>query len=344
MANYAEQRSNLALDPELVDEFQASILGVEPQCVYSLPDLTPYINHKGLINNPEVKLVNGIFIDRKSIEPQSGIEVGKPDAFGFILQPANRLGREVSRNQVFFGKLVIDWLADGHSAEDQVAVKPLEDRAALLGEVAMFQYCRSLDIPTFQPTGILISDAAKHDHLLTKFQGRVETLDAWDWDSLDIDEQWMLFGNAAETAALLNSELLFHGDLQGRNVATDEMGGIFVVDPESMVSALEIADIAARSKNENVRMGAINFIKRHMSRELTDICNSVDEYIFKYLPEYKRPPTDIAKFKEYKRHIFKPYKEGLVVREPKYLPVLLEAYDLMIHEKKQIARGEMPHA
>jgi hypothetical protein len=344
MANYGGQRSDLALKPALVEEFQASIFGVRPQNIYNLPDLTPHINHKGLVNSPDIKLANGMFIDKGSIDASLPTPDDKPDAFGFILQPANRLGREVSRNQVFFGKLVVEWLAHEHNAEDQVAVKPLEDRAALLGEIAMFQYCRSLDIPTFQPTAMLISDSSKHDHLLTKFQGRVETLDAWDWDELDIDEQWMLFGNAAETAALLNSELLFHGDLQGRNVATDELGGIFVVDPESMVSALEIADIAATAQNENQRMWALNFIKRHMSRELTDICNSVDEYIFKYLPEYLRPATDMAKFKEYKRHIFRPYKEGLIARAPKYLPVLLQAYDLMIHEKKHIARGETPHA
>jgi len=344
MANYEALRSNLALDPELVEEFQASIFGVRPQNVYSLPDLTPHINHKGLVNNPQITLADGIFIDKDLFEPLPTEVDSMPNAFGFILQPANRLGREVSRNQVFFGKLVVNWLHNGHSSENQVAVKPLKDREALLGELAMFQYCQNLGIPTFKPTGFLIANKTAHDHLMTEFQGPVETLDAWDWDALDIDEQWMLFSNAVETAAMLNSELLFHGDLQGRNVATDEMGGIFVIDPESMVSALEIADIAASAANENQRNWALDFIKRHISRELTDICGSVDEYIFKYLPEHRRPANDMAKFKEYKRHIFNPYKEALIERGSKYLPVLLEAYERVIHEKKQIARGEMPHA
>lgn len=344
MANYAMQRGELALNPALVDEFQAAVLGVAPPEVYALPDLTPYINHKGLPNSPQLPLTDGLFVDTTAFVPSNGMPAAKPDAFGFILQPANRLGREVSRNQVFFGKLLVNWLQHDQSREAQVAVKPLEDRAALLGETAMFQYCRSLGIPTFQPTGFLLGSQAAHDHLLTAFQGPIETLDAWDWDALDIDEQWLLFSNAVETAALLNSELLFHGDLQGRNVATDELGAVFVVDPESMVSALEIADIAMTAHTEKERSWAVNFIKRHMSQELTDICNSVNEYIFNYLPDYKRPATDITKFKEYKRHIFKPYKEALVAREPKYLPVLLEAYELMMHERKQRARDNSPHA
>jgi hypothetical protein len=334
----------LSVDPVLIEEFQRTIFDVAPPYVYSLPDLQAHIDHQGSEVRPDIQLADGIFVDQSWQVAHNGIPSLKPQGFSFILQPGLRIGREVSQHKVFFGKVLAHWTGQDTYSEGQVAVKPMDIREVALGELAMLQYCKSLGIPTFQPAGFLAYSNNSRDHLLTEFNGPVETIDSWwDWHELDIDEQWMAFGYGVEIAALLNSNLLFHRDLQARNIAIHRGGEVFVIDLEHTISMLEVAEIAVKSKDENERGWAVHAIKRQMSHELTNICNSVNESIFSYLPKDSRPTTDMAKFKEHKRHIFKPYREALITRGPKYLAVLLEAYELMMKERKQMARDNSPH-
>jgi hypothetical protein len=337
MAAYGELGQDTALDMGLVDEFQATLNNLQRHQVYNLPDLTGYLNHRGKHRAPEIRLADGMFLDRSQLSAPPGAPEAKPEGFGFILKRALRVGREMSRNKVFMGEVTADWLEHDHSDSLDVAVKPLVNRKALLGELAMLQYLKSMEIPTFQPTGFIFNKKASRSHLLTEFQGPVETIDTWDWKGLSIGEQWEMFGYSVETAAMLNSNLLFHRDLQPRNIATDDRNRIVIVDPEFTVSALELADMASTTQDETVQVWATGEIKNLMSYELAEICNSAYEYIFESMPGDERPASIMDEFKEYEHHILKPYKDALIRRNPKYLPVLLDAYELTLVERRELA-------
>lgn len=341
MPSLTELGGDLALKQIVIDEFSAEVEAVQPYQVYGLPDLTEHINHGGFYSRPSLRLAAGMFLDRTVLRSQTG---EKPQSFGFEVQTVNRLGREDSHNHVFFGKLTAKAGESERPAELQVAVKPARNREALLGELAMFQYLRSLSIPTYEPTGFLVTDNVVRDHLLTRFQGPIATLDNVEWRDLEHEERWTQFSYAIDTAAMLNSQLLFHGDLEGRNIAWDDVGDTFVVDPELMVSALEVADIAIETTDEQERQRAITVLKQKMSHEFTNTCKSVEEYIFANAVDEQRPRTEIAKFKEYNKRLFKPYREALIERDSDHLSVLLDVYDLMVRDKKHRARENSPHA
>lgn len=339
MPAYGELAQDTALDMGLVDEFQATIHSLQPHQIYSLPDLTEHINHRGKHKAPEIKLADGLFLDRSQLSAPSGVPEAKPEGFGFILKKALRVGREMSRNKVFMGEVTAEWFEHDHSDSMDVAVKPLVNRKALLGELAMLQYMNSMGIPTFRPTGFIFNKKASRSHLLTEFQGPVETIDTWDWKRMDMGEQWEMFTYSVETAAMLNSSLLFHRDLQPRNIATDDRNRIVIVDPEFTVSALELAETALSTQDDTVRVFITSEIKDLMSYELSEICRSAYEYIFECMPWDERPASIVDEFKEYEHHILNPYKEALIRRDSKYLPVLLDAFELVLQERRELAQN-----
>ena len=130
-----------------------------------------------------------------------------------------------------------------------MAVKPTKNQAALLGELAMFQYLEELGMPTFKPTSFLFTDTTKANHLLTRFEKPISTMDTVEWEELEADEKWFQLDFAVKTLALLHSELLFHGDLEFKNVGFDERGDLIIIDPELMVSALEMAEIISQGRD-----------------------------------------------------------------------------------------------
>lgn len=334
---------DMALSSQLIENFQTELLGIRACSVADLPDLSGHINHFGQLTQPPVDLSPGLFLDGRVAGVYDSITTAPPDSVGFMVRPGDRLGREDSHNNLFVGKLIMEQFGkDALPVESHVAVKPLPKSAPILGELAMFQYLQQLGIPTFQPSGLLIAKDTSHNHLLTKFNSRVETLDTVDWAELDEDERWGQLGAAVETAALVNSEVLFHGDLEIRNVAADEARETFIVDPEFMVSGRELAEIAMNSSDEVAASWTLLRLKELMNNELKNICKSIDELIFRFMPEERKPQTDAAKQKRYDRRLYKPYREALKFRNSPYLPVLMQTLDLVVHEETLRAHGINP--
>lgn len=335
--------NNLAVQPETISHFLEDLVGVEPHQVYGLPDLTKEVDHGGRYSTrPKTKLSEGIFIDRTALAHDAGVLQldAKPRGFGFDVQPGLRLGREASHNQVFFGKLLLRGVYDGAGLiETHVAIKPTVNRAALLGELAMFQHMRSLsDIPTFEPFGYLATAPTRPDYLLTRFEKRIATMDTIEWNDLDDAEKWEQLGFAVATASLLHSNMLFSGDLEFKNVAFGETGDLKIIDPELMVSAAAVGEIALTSKNDEERARAVQTIKRKISVDMTSLCTSIDQFILTTLVPPERHYKDVTKLKRYKHYLFEPYERALKDHGSPYLPVLLEAYALMLSERKQRAQ------
>lgn len=339
--------NSLAVQPERITNFMVGLEAIEGYQVYNLPDLSGLVNHKGFFSRPKVKLGSGLFIDKESFARDSAGPApdSKPDAFSFQVQPGHRFGREASHNQVFFGKLLVSGMySDGMKAETQVAIKPTENRGALLGELAMLQYMRALNIPTFEPRGFLATNVSKHDHLLTRFEKQVATMDTVDWRELNNGEKWGQIDFAVATLSLLHSHMLFHGDLEFKNVAFGETGDLIIVDPELTVSTAEIGEVALHANNDAAAQRALETITRNMSSDFTSVCNSIDQFIFHTMPPQKRPAAETDKFKAYSRYLFKPYKEALQEQGSSYLTVLVKAYDAMLRERKIRARETTPGA
>ncbi|MDL2341550.1 MAG: hypothetical protein QFB87_00520 [Patescibacteria group bacterium] len=335
----AEIERDLGLRSQTIDTFQSEISTVQAHRIFSLPDVTEHINHTGKYTRPDIKLASGLFLNRTDTEEALTDYGAKPDAYSFITQHGHRLGREKSHNEVFFGKLLSHWHDDEPGcSESQVAVKPTKNRAALLGELAMFQYMRKLDIPTFEPTAFLVAANGGTDHLLTRFEKPVATMDTVEWQELGTPEKWDQLEFAVNTMALLHSELLFHGDLEFKNVGFGEKGDLIVIDPELTISSLAMAEVAETSSDPSEVAAAQLRIKQSMSTDFTSVCLSIDEFIISSLPARDRPDTNAAKFRSYARHLFRPYKEGLIERRSPHLEQLLIAYEKVFADHKLRSR------
>lgn len=333
----ADGERNLALSSQTIDAFQDQIGLVQSYQIHNLPDLREHINHAGKYTRPSIKLGTGLFLDKTVVPVHPEHE--HSNLFSFLAQPGHRLGREKSHNEVFFGKMLSDNAPPfAGTTEAQVAVKPTKNQAALLGELAMFQYLNELKIPTFQPTGLLVSKPNEPDYLLTKFQKPVATMDTVEWDELDTPEKWLQLGFAVETMALLHSNMLFHGDLEFKNVAFGERGDMIVVDPELTVSSLEMAAVAETSRDSEAVARAQLRIKQSMSNDFTSVCKSIDEFIISALPPMERPKSSAAKFKTYARHLLRPYRQAIVEINSEHTRELLTAYETMFQDHKQRSR------
>ncbi|HVW22989.1 MAG TPA: hypothetical protein VHB51_00675 [Candidatus Saccharimonadales bacterium] len=334
------------LDPSLtqqaINNFQEALTVVRSQVVYPLPDLTGQIEHNGQPNRINMGLVSGLFLDPAALDVEKAMTAANPDGVAFMTQPGNRLGRENSHHHVFFGKLLLTWFEEmAHEAAPQVAVKPIElkDRSQLLGELAMLQYMKRLGIPTFVPSGVLITTKGTHDHLLTQFDGPVQTMDIVEWEEMELEEGWAQLGYAIDTAVLLHSNLLFHGDLEFKNVAFGDRGERAITDPEYTISALALAESGLTTKNDEERARCVKRLTQLMSIDFRSICESIDVFIFGLMPKSQRPKNEAAKFKQYERHLYKPYRAALAEVDSQYTPLLLEVFDNMAHERKVDARN-----
>lgn len=336
----AERDQDLSVHFNVINDFQTDVNALRSHRIYPLPDLTSHINHSGKFTRPSIKLGSGLFLDTNASGLPAVSDGGKPDAFTFMAQPGHRLGRERSHNVVFFGKLLSHWHnSPGKQLETQVAVKPTKNRAALLGELAMFQYLRQLDIPTFTPNAFLVTDSKTSDHLLSIFEKPVATMDTVEWGELEDDEKWLQLDFAVQTMVTLHSNLLFHGDLEFKNVGFGEQGDVIIIDPELTVSALEMAEVAASPSDvDEVKIAQLR-IKQSMGADFTSVCGSVDEFVLSSIDTDNRPRTDAAKFKIYAKHIFRPYRESLIDANPPYLAELLAAYEKVFQDHKQRSRS-----
>ncbi len=329
---------------ELVADFQDRISSTETINIHDLPDMTQYINHRGKYTRPDVRLEKGLYIIPEVFVDmiQSDKVQNKPESVDFHPWAVDRLGREDSHNKVFFGAISTTTFGERESSSfARVSIKPIKQLSALVGELAMFQYMRLLDLPTFQPVGVLVNDRVGH-HLITKFAEPVTTMDTIDWSDFDIQERWVHLSTAVDTLVMLHSNMLFHGDLEFKNVGFNENGKSVIVDPELSVSALDLAEeynsgLADNRTLDNCLIG----IKRSMSKDFTDLSTSIRNRLFKGLPDNQRPKNDGHLFKEIKRNVLNHYQQAITDSGSRYSRTLLAAYDVMLHEHKERSRGRM---
>lgn len=328
-------KDSLAIPSEVIIGFRDGLSNVHGQETYSLPDMTRHINHSGKFTRPDIDYDPGLFLANDYIDRSAGSTDGDTtNHLTFSVQPSNRLGREDSHHKVFFGKLISECLdSDSPRINEQIAVKPLDNVGTLLGELAMFQYMNKLNLPTFQPVGILVSGKRPH-HMITKFEHPVDTMDTVNWQDLDLDERYAQLDYALETAVMLHTKMLFHGDLEFKNVGFNDTGELVIVDPEWSVSGLDLANVYNTSDDCELRGRALLRLSQLMSKEFSDISRSVDKFIFSGKSNNHKPKSDAAFYKIQKHHLYNPYKEKIAASGSQFTDTLLAAYDVMLHSKK----------
>lgn len=333
-------KDSLAIPSEVIVGFREGLDYVHGRETHSLPDLSGFIHHGGKFTRPDINFEPGLFLADGYMGQNTEVgETVTTNHLTFNVQPSNRLGREDSHHKVFFGKLISDCL-DGEqpTVNEQIAVKPLDNIGTLLGELAMFQYMNMLNLPTFQPVGILVSGTRPH-HMITKFEHPVDTMDTVNWQDLNLDERYDQLDYALETAVMLHTKMLFHGDLEFKNVGFNDTGNLVIVDPEWSVSGLNLAKIYRETDDKDLKERALLRLSQLMSKEFSDISRSIDKFIFSGVTNSQKPKTDAAFFKIQKHHLYNPYKNKIIASGSEHTDTLLNAYDIMLHSKKVRAHG-----
>ena len=301
----------------------------------NLPDLTGAINHRG--GEPARKSLESGFY----LAPEAFQALAKEDTARIQMTPndALKVTREDSRHQVFLGRL--DFIGqDGCVAyQESVAVKSKE---ANQKELAMYQLLGALGINTFHPFGFAVMENGNR-HLLTKVRKQVTSIDAIEWKALCPEEIWVTCQAGVETEVLLNRHGLFAGDLEFKNVATEESGRPVVVDPEFMTSYREVMDEllhrvgdikALQDPQVSIGLGAVT---RTMGIDFTALTNSYRRYAMPALPHKLRPKNTDQLFDALKRTFYNPYRD-MLTPDMQYYPVLRHAFDALLLKRKEQAR------
>jgi serine/threonine protein kinase len=232
-------------------------LGLQQQFITQLDKLRPansffiidtkailmLLSHNGTISSDIPALEqNGLYFSPEFADSlQEANQV--PHRVGFEPASLRAIGRENSRNQVFFGDLTLDNFSSSGTFNLPVAIKPflkLSKQRVALNEFVMSKHLASLGINSFKQIGILKND---NDHyLISIFEPEVITLDSIDWDNLNDQETQFVINRGLETLALLHINGLAHGDAKLKNLAiSPQMQKHWIVDMEHGVSFINTA-------------------------------------------------------------------------------------------------------
>lgn len=320
---------------ERLSVFLNDLSSLQPSDAKLLPDLTPQINHEGKDTHYS-PLAPGFYTTTRTI---GAIATLQPNCVA-TMEPDDTLkvSREDSRHQVFLGPFSV---SDGsNSYSTKVAVK---SQKAQLKELAMYQLFGSLNIPSFRPFAFIVAENG-NQHLLTRLRQSVKTIDATEWKILMPEEIWSTASAGVRTMVLLHSHLLFHGDLEFRNVATNDYGNCVVSDPEFTLSLRDVGTgikdvlFARNPSYAEPRDVALDQISRKMGKDFTAISSSIQHHVFRNLPHALRPKDPGNAFKLLEKHLYRPYQSEMAETDAPYAHVALAAFYKLYARRKDEAR------
>lgn len=309
--------------------------------IYSLPDLTPLINHEGRKSlDVETALGVGFFASDSLHADWGNTSHQRPPArMAFETHTMLRVGREDSRRKVFFGSLSQEWF-DGSRETIQVAVKPFpqDERGTGLHEVSMYQHLAQRGFPTLDVLGVLSVPVKKEQetslYMISRFHPGIITMDNLPWHDMSAEDAWENIGRYAITSLISlhaaptpeegEADLLLHGDTYLRNFAFNDVGDPVIVDCEEMVSA-------SRLVHPSFPRG---FLVKLLGHEFRELVTSANEAVLK-----GRDLTDTDKFEENYKHIYLPYHERVAKSDSPYKAALLLAWDEVVDQHAKQASG-----
>lgn len=294
--------------------------------IRQMPDFGQSISHRGKvpIQQSEHEYMRGLYVT-----PDGASEIGEPIHISFQEKPDLRVGRDNSRQQVFFGDLFME-SADGTISTIEAAVKPFPPQQfhRAVHEAGMTTYVREQGVATFTTLGAYMLAGQGNEpqsFLLSRCEPGIVTLDNHNWGSLPLEKRWEDAHPAIETLAQLHSRAIFHGDAEFKNIATDQHGAIKAVDLEFAISLRD----AARQEMPQ----GLNRLRMAMSADFTDLSRSLDVFFLSPSHNDGRHYTDAQKLAEMEKHIFEPYLQALQNSGSPYQDVMEDAYHQMVRNK-----------
>jgi|AntRauTorckE6833_2_1112554.scaffolds.fasta_scaffold01909_5 hypothetical protein len=337
--------SRSEIDPEAQEKdiqtqqyFSQSIEALRQSDIGLMPDIGAEINHDGHtsmgIESALQKFGKLAILSDDSLEHISRKRF--PDRIVFNSKPLLRLGREDSRQQVFFGELQGQWFHESEVQSVDIAVKAIPrkeaDKHKVLHEIGMYQYAKRQGIPTLEVLGAVINDNQASDtpygYVMTRFEPDIQTLDSLNWSNLSREEAGQALEHAVDTLVVLHSNYLFHGDFEFKNIAAVEGG------QSPKVVDLEFGD-SMRDEVDNIMKLSI-----HMSNDFSSLARSLDLSIgYLYRDDTGREsPMDRYDFMF--EHVFLPYH--IKMQKAGVWPTghMGKAYDNVVCRKHDEALGE----
>ena len=174
-----------------------------------LPSFAQYVDHTGKpsrnLNHTLEDSGDTVFFSPRFFREDTPYRY--PDRLSFEVQPFDRLGREKSRHQVFFGRLEGQWFHEQQSCSIDVAIKPIpnniKDRYKVLHEVGMHKYLSQYGLPALDVIGIIRTGAETpelhidsdseeasdqpYGYVVSRTEPDMETLNSLRWSGMDIE-------------------------------------------------------------------------------------------------------------------------------------------------------------
>lgn len=326
-----------------VTQFVEDIAAVHDGRIRALPAFDQALNHEGkLLVNENVeryRRISGVYLSETVIEEVGGPRVPE---IQFTPKPFWRLGRENSRRQVFFGQLAI---GEGESHTIPVAVKPFAPGAFhhATHEAGMFQYMRGEGLPTLEMLGMVAIGVAEGEapraYGITRERRGITTLDNTEWKTMPQAERWNRLRPAIETLTTLHGNMLFHGDLEFKNVAfgeedrpTDDLS-ICIVDTEESISLKDLVE-----PNKDVSRQRL-WVAKKMSADFASLSISIAANMIE--PEQReRKEFEQELFEDMLEHVYGPYYLSIMRSDSPYKDVLMSAFEMVLEQKRQQAYNE----
>lgn len=314
-----------------IARFTEDLANVHDGRIRRLPSFSDSLNHRGMlpVNVEKYRRMSGVYMTEDMISETGGPHVPK---LGFEPKPFRRLGRENSRRQVFFGNLEL--IGNEAVQTVPVAVKPFVPSAFhhTTHEIGMFQFMEAQGIPTLQVLGMVAikETDAPRAYEITRMKQGITTLDNEGWQQMTHPERWQSMRPAIESLALLHSHMLFHGDMEFKNVAYgEEDRSVCIVDPEEAISLRDRVTPFANIDEERLIVG------KKVSADLESLRKSTREFIIGY--EHNDP----VQFEDLLEHVYGPYYLTIMRMESPYKAVLLHAFEEVLERKRAQAYGEI---
>lgn len=303
-----------------------------------LPRFSDRLSHIGdmATPDPDHALASGIYV-------RSGAFGTVPESASAVVayapQPLADVGRKTERaaggaaethHGTFFGALN---LSGDNGESTPVAIKPLSHNSYAsvdhaTQELAMLEYTAASGLPTLDVLGIVVDNEAAipTTYIITRRDPEIRSLDTLDWsrEAAHADEH---LATAITTLAALHSQLIFHRDLEFKNVSSrDDQGSIVVYDLEWAIS---LRDAIGQGAEPDVER-----LSRAVEFDLGTVQRSMRNILYPHLPDSERPVTTEARFEYERQHLYEPYCQAILSAPSKYRDVLEAAYQKALERQQ----------
>lgn len=313
-------------------EFQSHLERLPAGLIHGATNFASQLAHDGTMSNYDPDrpaFAQGFHLDPEALGHSGEL----PTSLGFTPQRLPEIGRTAgethSRNGTFFGILNATG-ADGTLSRAPVAVKPIQlgglDRSKQ--EVAMLAYARERSLPVPELIGIFMDheSAIPTAYVITRRNREIQSLDNLDW-TREAANATSHLQVAVSTLVALHKNLLFHRDLEFKNLSSLDREGSFIAF--DLEWAISLADIVARGGEE-----AVKRLSAAIERDLGDVRRSMKRFIYPNLAEHTRPSSAEEELDYELATLYEPYHLALMSSDSPHIQILDHAYRRALERRR----------